>query len=278
MAEDIFARLQSAKSDEEREWLLLEMNLAQLPPDVQEMVWAAAVPHWFDIPYLAAVLDMPAEKRTYWEELTALNFVESFPGRGFNIHERTRHMLLNRLWQENQDNYRELSQRAAAYCAKQDQEDPTWRIEWIYHLLIAQPEEGASQLQNNGWTWQNSPNYAYDLVEAMAAAAHEHADGHRLDQRGEGWTLFWQAHLDKIYSRNRSARQRLLAIQITQDEDQYLSADAIQALGEVHVRLSEYEAARERYEEALPIYEAIGARLGQANCIQALGDVHVSLS
>jgi tetratricopeptide (TPR) repeat protein len=41
--------------------------------------------------------------------------------------------------------------------------------------------------------------------------------------------------------------------------------------------LSEYGAARERYEEARPIYRDIGDRLGEANCIKALGDVHYSL-
>ena len=36
--------------------------------------------------------------------------------------------------------------------------------------------------------------------------------------------------------------------------------------------------ARARYEEALPIYRTIGARLGEANCIKSLGDVHVQLA
>ena len=44
----------------------------------------------------------------------------------------------------------------------------------------------------------------------------------------------------------------------------------------MHVRLAEYPQARQRYEEALPIYQAIGARLGEANCIRCLGDVHLA--
>jgi tetratricopeptide (TPR) repeat protein len=50
-------------------------------------------------------------------------------------------------------------------------------------------------------------------------------------------------------------------------------AGCIQALGDVHVRLSEYAEARARYEEALPIYRAIGDRLGEANCHFGLGNV-----
>jgi len=41
----------------------------------------------------------------------------------------------------------------------------------------------------------------------------------------------------------------------------------------VHTSLSEWPQARARYEEALPIYHAIGSRLGEANCIKSLGDL-----
>jgi len=39
------------------------------------------------------------------------------------------------------------------------------------------------------------------------------------------------------------------------------------------MRLSELPEARARYEEALPLYRAIGEKLGEANCIQALGEL-----
>ena len=44
----------------------------------------------------------------------------------------------------------------------------------------------------------------------------------------------------------------------------------------MHLSLAEYTEARERYAEALPIYRAIGDRLGEANCIKSLGDVHAA--
>jgi len=50
-------------------------------------------------------------------------------------------------------------------------------------------------------------------------------------------------------------------------------ASCIRRLGDVHVSLSESAQARQRYEEALPIYRAIGDRLGEANCYLALGRV-----
>jgi tetratricopeptide (TPR) repeat protein len=60
--------------------------------------------------------------------------------------------------------------------------------------------------------------------------------------------------------------------------DKLGEANCIFSLGDVHVALSELPKARARYEKALPIYHAIGDKLGEANCIFSLGDVHVSLS
>ena len=60
--------------------------------------------------------------------------------------------------------------------------------------------------------------------------------------------------------------------------DRLGEANCIQRLGDVHLHLAEYPLARERYEEALPIYHAIGDRLGEANCIKSLGDVHLGLA
>ena len=60
--------------------------------------------------------------------------------------------------------------------------------------------------------------------------------------------------------------------------DSIEEANCIQSLGDVHRMLDEYGAARERYEEARPIFAAIGDRLGEANCIQRLGDVHRMLA
>ncbi|HSP81832.1 MAG TPA: tetratricopeptide repeat protein, partial [Myxococcaceae bacterium] len=49
-------------------------------------------------------------------------------------------------------------------------------------------------------------------------------------------------------------------------------------LGEIALRRSEYEEARRRYEEALPLYERFGDLLGKANCIIRLGDIALARS
>ena len=56
--------------------------------------------------------------------------------------------------------------------------------------------------------------------------------------------------------------------------DARAQANTLQALGDLSLRGADLAGARAYYDRALPLYEAIGARLGQANTLKALGDWH----
>jgi tetratricopeptide (TPR) repeat protein len=55
--------------------------------------------------------------------------------------------------------------------------------------------------------------------------------------------------------------------------DAELLANCIQRLGDIALRRSDHDAARSRYEEALPLYRRIADVLGEANCILGLGNI-----
>ncbi len=275
MSEDIFDKLEAAGSEAERDWLLLEMVLQTLEPAVQAAVWAAAVPHWFDAPYLAALVEETAVDPAVFAALTELSFVELFPGRGYNVHERTRALLLDKLWRDDRSQYRELSRRAATYCTGQDQAETAWRVETIYHRLLAGDPDAPDEFSGQGIDWYNA--FAYDKVETLINPVLTAVQNGRLSGDIAAWAYYWQGSLDIIYSRNHEAKTHLERALSYHVEDQAVQANCIQALGDVHVMLAEYEAARGRYEAALPIYEGIGDRLGQANTILNLGYVHRNL-
>jgi tetratricopeptide (TPR) repeat protein len=278
MSDDLLSKLLAAPSDEEREWVVMQFSLDSLAPEIREAVWAAAIPHWFDANFLAALLGKSeAETLPIFKQLLALSFIEPFQEWGYNIHERSRSLLLQRLWHHDQPRYRQFAQRAANYCSNQDQSDTGWRIEYIYHLLIADPEQGATEFANTGWDWHNSPNFAYSKVEALALVVRELADADRLSARGLARAQFWEGLLDSDYSRYQTAKNKLLQIKITPAEDILLAADVSQRLANVLAHLSEYDQARRQYEVALHLSQQIGNRLGEANCIYGLGDIHRDL-
>ena len=244
--------------------------LTVLPPALAETVWAAAVPHTFDIPLLAAILNLDGPKVSQLcRKLQEMSFVQVLDPETYTLHELVRGFLLDQLWQDRRHDYRAWSRRAAEHLQARDGEPQ--RLESIYHWLIADPERGAGLVWNRGAEWNNT--FQYEWVEALVRLGLEHDGAGRLTGRARGWVYFWQGQTHLRYSENRAALASLETALTSGEGDRPLEATCIQSLGDVHLSLAEYGPARERYAEALPIYREIGARLGEANCIQALGDV-----
>jgi tetratricopeptide (TPR) repeat protein len=285
MGKDVFTQIRTAGSDEEREWLLLKMILDTLEPALHAAVFTAAIPHWFDANFLMALLD-EAERQQLdvlgrFGRLITLELVEPcqwlVPGQVYNLDERSRAVLLNRMWQEEPERFYRLSQRAAAYCARQDQTNYRWRLETIYHLLVADPDQGATRFQLAAREWQNPPCFAYDKVESLTRLAGEHGTAGRLDERGQGWWLYWEAYLDRRHGRYGVAEEKLLQIRVGPEIDGWLAAEVALALGDVERVTDQYEAARESYQVAYALYRDLNDSLGEAKAIKSLGDVHFCL-
>ena len=84
-------------------------------------------------------------------------------------------------------------------------------------------------------------------------------------------------HFQGLYLEYRLLQEAAL-VAAQKQQDQQAEANCIHALGDVHRMLAEYEQARTRYEQALPVYREIGSKLGEANCMKALGDVHIAMA
>lgn len=271
MSSDLLSRLNAAVTDEDREWAVLEFSLQAIEPAVTEAVWAASVPMWFEQDFLAALLEKSKdETAAIFETLTSLTFVESFPGRGYNIHERSRKALLRHLWQDDRERYQTLNRLAARYCEQQDQTDLAWRIETIYHRLLAAGDDTAdSELEfvNQIIDWQN--RYQYEKAEALIRPILIEANAGRLTDKTLGWAESLYADQENVLGRFASAKDRMERVYKLNIDDQFLKAKAAQVRGTTMLGLDDYDRALEFFESAKELYA--GNEFAQANAVYNKG-------
>ena len=147
MLDDFFERLADAKTEDERTWLVTQMTLAPLLPEVQVAVTAAAIPRWFNAELLAVMLAVDADQADQlYAELQRLPFVEVFAERGHNIHDSTRKLLCQHLKEQDWPRYQTYSQLASGYFA------------------ALMPNTLENQLEANALALQAHPDQAKDLL------------------------------------------------------------------------------------------------------------------
>jgi tetratricopeptide (TPR) repeat protein len=269
MNNDVLARLAAAQSDEERAWLLTEALLDTLSPDLAALAWAAAVPHWFNAEILAVLRpELKDQSEQLYTDLQALVFVRPYTGPGHYIHESTRRLMLDRLWHDREDEYRLLAQRATEYFA--GRESPSDQMEYIYHLLIADPQDGPDAFWNLDTEWHNTFRFAE--LESLADMLLEHVRTERVPQRARAMIQWRQGKAASRTYRIDEALTASYAAQKAARGDANLEANVLQALGDGQNFRKERDAALASYEQALQLFRAVGDRLGEANVLQALGD------
>ena len=249
--------LSEATTEAERDGVVLAMNVAMLPIDLWRAVEAAAVPHWFNILFLDALLGK--ESDLLYEELLKLSFVEQIPGRGYAIHERTRNLLLDQLWRNNPDRFRQLSEFAADHCAQQAAltENIEWQAEEIYHRMISNPRAGVDGLRALATKWANYEYHTYEEIEYIVQLASEHINAGRLSGEGAAWTRLWQARLALIFGRPELAPAALDQITLDSDDDLVLSAEVAQVRGDILAQLGDELGMHMAWSEAYEGYNQL---------------------
>src|ERR1044071_2704902 len=138
MTADPLAQLRAAEGEKDRDWISLKFVLEQLGPKIREVVFAAAVPHWFDFEILSSLIAKTNNltKKDY-KALTSLSFVEPFPERGYDVHESSRSLILKRLSTDAPVLLAEYSRKAAKYFHSKKKFGDPWLIEGLYHSTVA---------------------------------------------------------------------------------------------------------------------------------------------
>jgi len=121
---------------------------------------AAAVPHWCDGAVLTALVDDSGLLgQNLWDHLKTLPVIEGFPARpgaaGY-VAEISRLALRKRLAETQRARFIDLNRRMVRLLAADTRAADTRaadRIEWIYHLLVADAEQGVAELAELNRRW-----------------------------------------------------------------------------------------------------------------------------
>ena len=274
MNAEFLARLAQAQTEEEKDWLLAELFLSVLSPELRAMALAAAVPHWFDANILVALQpDLAQQAEALYLELQHLPFVEGFPDRGHNIHERTRKAMLKHLWETDEEAFKQFSQRLVDYFSAED----TNRIEQIYHAVMADFEGGSSQFER--YITSLDHNFRREEAEALLAAVQELVEAKRVPESFAADVVSWfgQIHF-RFYEAQKALSRYDTALKLYEQVGAKLGkANTLQAIGDVLQFLDRREEALERYDTALKLYEQVGDKLGKANTLKAIARMQQTL-
>ena len=222
---------------------------------------AAAVPHWCDAGVLAGLIDDSGSlSHGQWARLKALPVVESFPARGVdagNVHEASRLAIRKYLAETQPTRFIDLSARSARVFEADTR--PVGRIEWIYHLLVADPERGASELEDLNRAWSVSARHQ-DLA-ALSAALTELETSRMLQGRPLVRVRLVvaqrRADLEGATSLGDLANQLLQAAEAIDDSP--LAGDAYSLIGDVALARGDLAAAEQAFAQDLAIVERLTA-------------------
>jgi tetratricopeptide (TPR) repeat protein len=262
-----------AQTEEERSWIVTENLIGTLSNEMQRMVWAAAIPHWFNAEILAVMRpEVQINIDDLYLEIQKLAFVEVFPERGHNIHEQTRKLMLKHLWNENEAEYTAISERLVAFFEQRETE-AFLQIEWLYHLTVVDREWRSSELFSLAQDWIN--NFRQAETESLLRSLNEQIDTARISTPAVAEIYYWNGRANaRFYKTEKGYEFLQQALKAYREVgDRLGEANTLQAIGDVLQFLDRSNEALANYEQAIGIYREVGDRLGEANTLQAIGDV-----
>ena len=222
---------------------------------------AAAVPHWCDTDILAKLTgDSGSPIPDQWERLKKVPVVEPFPARGAdagNVHESNRLAIRHRLAETEQGRFKELSIRAARVFEADKR--PIGRIEWTYHLLVADPERGAAVLEDLDRAWLGTARY--EDIAALAAALSELDTAQMLHGKPSvrARLIVAQRRVDLAGAGSLGDLPTQLLQEAEATGDARLIGDAYALAGEVAQARGDLAAAEQAYGQDLAISERMAA-------------------
>jgi tetratricopeptide (TPR) repeat protein len=259
-------------NESERGWILMEFNLQNLSETLRKAVQVASIPHWFDydfINYLLSEVD--------FKKLTELSFVEKYPERGFNIHEKSRKLLLDNLWNTDKEFYKSISRKAVNYCKHYSNEDVYWTSEFIYHEILAEDDNATDDFKKQSWAWYKS--YQCEKLEVLLFFMMELVNENRVSEKTVVWIYYFKIWTDIFYMRLDKIKSSVAQIINKSPPDEFSKAVYLHLFGEARRVADKYTLARLYFKKSLNILMSIEEDTKRINimkimCLEGLGNCY----
>jgi hypothetical protein len=268
--------------------------LAAAGPRQAEVLYACAVPRWFDAGVLAVLRGRDDGNERVLDLLAGYSFVRPIGAGRYAYPDDVRAALLAEWREMRPRELRTLNLRLADHFARRvaaatpDARErleglPTaataqatgnwelWSRESIYHLLMADPPSGLAKLRAQFDLAESS----YRLAEAEALL--KLAEDTPLDREGRLWLRLMRARLDVAALRLAEGSAELEALLAEPSLDPALAAAARRALAGVLAETGQWARAVEQYRASLQFYAGAGDRRGAAEVMLRLGEAYRGL-
>jgi tetratricopeptide (TPR) repeat protein len=261
--DQFMAQIEAAKDDPTRLALItLDAVLASREQTtLRPVVEAAAIPHWFDAKLLACCMEADGELSDnvegVIEKLCALPMVEPFAARGgWNVHARTRLALrdyLQSTQSTDPDRFRRLSSRAV-HCF--DGDAPHLRIEALYHLLVAEPQQGADSLRQLWLQWDAAGRH--EALQSLAIVLEELIKNQALASaaRAQCVLRFCMIRGESLPAQQTGALCREVQILMTDGNNAADQCDYVNLVGQALERQGQLGRALDQYRRQMDICDA----------------------
>jgi len=271
-------RITPEMSEEEVLGIILDEIMDRADPDVAEAIRFCAIPHWFNeeiIAWLRGEGREPSQRtREILAALTELTFVGPYHDRGYAYHENVRDLLLRRWRERDGEEFQELSERVAGYCEQKaevatGEERDEWERERVYHLLVADEEQGFELFQD---MFDEAIKFyrlsTCSLLLQLAGEFREH-----LSKEHQQWLRYDEGQLAYQSARWDEALQFFEDL-LEEELVDKLKGEVLGEAGLVYHAKGEWDKAIDYYQRSLEILEKVGDEHGMATTFNNLGSVY----
>lgn len=273
-AEELLAQLNVEKSAEEQAWIILQFSLDRQPENIRDAVYAGAVPHWHDRAMLEYIMDAQLTDDEY-SSFLQLPYVEQIDENSWNIHEKSRLVLLRHAVRHQNRQFAMYSLRARAWFWHHFGNAPIGKIEELYLGMLFRDSLAQEDAISYGRQLQERGQYNDMEMLAQRIAEIIEVDADARQRLSAAWCKYFVAVLKVRRNRIEEAEADARCVLEMVPLGTLLRAECASLLGDIYLIRTRPADAGGFFREGINLFTTLKEERGEANCLVGLGMAHI---